>query len=163
MRKQFWRACLKPLQHSLISAHRYGGGYRDYLGFHTFIDSSKAIFASVQHRIFFHSDWGGEICGKIFGPILVNSDRVEVETNRLFEDHQVEDLGRVVPLEQWLTQVRGGSVPGRRPFRFQDIRENPAVGLARKWGGVAEDYRELLDLSWTVPIGTPPGWKTQNF
>lgn len=146
---------MKPLQHSLISVRRYGGTFRDYQVFHSFIDSSKAVFASVQHRIFFHSDWGGSVCRRVFGTFLTNSDGASVETDRLFEDHMVEDLGRVVSLGNWLREVRSTPVLVRLSGRFEDVRRDPAGGLARRWGGTGEDFEPLLELM-DSPVGYAP-------
>src|SRR5262245_43162345 len=49
---------MKPLQHARITAHRYSGEWQDWIAIHDWIDSSKAIFPSMQHRMFIHSDFG---------------------------------------------------------------------------------------------------------
>ena len=49
---------MKPLQHARIAAHRYGGEWEDWITIHDWIDRSKAIFPSMQHRMFLHSDFG---------------------------------------------------------------------------------------------------------
>ena len=49
---------MKPLQHARITAHRHGGVWQDWLAFHDWIDRSKSVFPSMQHRLFLHSDFG---------------------------------------------------------------------------------------------------------
>ena len=137
---------MKPLQHAEISAHRHGGTYQDYLPFHNFIDHSKAAFPSVQHRCYFHSDWGLHVVGQRFGGVIHNRDGVAVETTRLFEDHLVEDLGRIVGLGEWLSCFRISPKPNRPSTRHEAIRRNPAEGLAARWGGSPDDYRALVDF-----------------
>jgi uncharacterized protein DUF6915 len=47
---------MKPLRHARITAHHYGDEWEDWIAIHDWIDRSKAIFPSMQHRMFIHSD-----------------------------------------------------------------------------------------------------------
>jgi hypothetical protein len=139
---------MKPLQHARISAHRYGGGWQDWIGVHDWIDRSKMIFPSMQHRMFLHTDFGRGLTGKIHGKTILSECGTAVPTELLFDDHQIEDLGRVVPLSEWLKETDASFWLKRRkpPRRLEQIREEPAKGLAARWGGTADDYRSLIDF-----------------
>ncbi len=89
---------MKPLQHAHITAHRFGGEWRDWIAIHDWIDRSKAIFPSMQHRMFLHSDFGERLAVRIHGEAIGAEDGTVIPTRNLFRDHQVEDLGRVVTL-----------------------------------------------------------------
>ncbi len=60
----------------------------------------------------------------------------------------MEDLGRVVTLAEWLHEVDTNYWMRRRkpPRQLEQIREEPAEGLAARWGGVADDYLALIDF-----------------
>lgn len=86
------------------------------------------------------------VSGLRFGTTIRNRDGVEVPTGKLFEDHQVEDLGRVVGLGEWLSHFRSPLKPIRSGSRFEQIRRNPTQGLAARWGGKPDDYRDLVEF-----------------
>lgn len=139
---------MKPLQHARISAHRYGGEWQDWIGFHDWIDRSKLLFPSMQHRLFLHSDFGEWLAVRTFGDKVCASSGAVVPTRDLFRDHQIEDLGRVIPLSKWLREVDTDFWQRRRqpPRQLEGIREEPAAGLAARWGGVPADYSELIEF-----------------
>jgi hypothetical protein len=139
---------MKPLQHAHITAHRYGGQWQDWIAFHDWIDRSKAIFPSMQHRMFLHSDFGRWLALMVFGEFIESGDGLQVPTDDLFCDHQIEDLGRVVTLSEWLRETDAVYWERRlQPPRYlEQIREEPAEGLARRWGGMPDDYRSLIEF-----------------
>lgn len=139
---------MKPLQHARITAHRYGGEWQDWIAIHDWIDRSKMIFPSMQHRMFLHSDFGEWLTIKIHGNSIKASDGTVVSTSDLFRDHQVEDLGRIVSLSEWLREIDAEYWKRRRspPRQIEQIREEPARGLAARWGGIPDDYHPLLDF-----------------
>jgi hypothetical protein len=139
---------MKPLQHARITAHRYGGGWQDWIAIHNWIDRSKAIFPSMQHRMFLHSDFGEWLTVRIHGPEIGAEGGTVIPTSDLFRDHQLEDLGRVVTLAEWLREVETDYWMRRRkpPRQLDHIREEPAQGLAERWGGVPDDYLALIDF-----------------
>jgi hypothetical protein len=139
---------MKPLQHARISAHRYGGGWRDWIGVHNWIDRSKMIFPSMQHRMFLHSDFGRWLTVKIHGGTILSECGMAVPTELIFDDYQIEDLGRVVQLSEWLNAVDAGYCMQRRkpPRRLEQIREEPAKGLAARWNGAPDDYQALIEF-----------------
>jgi hypothetical protein len=56
------------------------------------------IFPSMQHRMFLHSDFGEWLTLRIHGEAIKAADGTVIPTHDLFRDHQMEDLGRIVPL-----------------------------------------------------------------
>jgi hypothetical protein len=92
---------MKPLQHAQISAKKYGGNWQDYIELHSFLDSSKAACAHFKHRFLLHHTEGIEIATRIFGETIVNSDGEIVATNRLLSKHLIEDVGKIVSVEDW--------------------------------------------------------------
>jgi hypothetical protein len=139
---------MKPLQHARITAHRYGGEWQDWIEIHNWIDRSKVIFPSMQHRMFIHSDFGEWLAVKIHGEAIGANDGTVISTRDLFRDHQVEDLGRVVTLAEWLHEIDADYWTRRRkpPRHLEQVREEPAEGLAARWGGVPDDYLALIDF-----------------
>jgi len=139
---------MKPLQHARITAHRYGGEWQDWIAIHDWIDRSKMIFPSMQHRMLLHSDFGEWLAVRIHGEKIGAEDGTVISTRDLFRDHQMEDLGRVVTLEEWLREIDAGYWTRRRkpPRQLEQIREEPAEGLATRWGGVPSDYLALIDF-----------------
>jgi hypothetical protein len=137
---------MKPLQHARITAHRYGGKWQDWIAIHDWIDRSKAIFPSMQHRMLLHSDFGEWLAVRIHGEAIGSKDGTVIPTRDLFRDHQVEDLGRVVTLAEWLHEINADYWTRRRkpPRQLEQIKEEPDKGLAARWGGVPDDYLELI-------------------
>jgi hypothetical protein len=137
---------MKPLQHARITAHRYGGKWQDWIAIHDWIDRSKAIFPSMQHRMLLHSDFGEWLAARIHGEAIGSKDGTVIPTRDLFRDHQVEDLGRVVTLAEWLHEINTDYWTRRRkpPRQLEQIKEEPDKGLAARWGGVPDDYLELI-------------------
>jgi len=92
---------MKPLQHAQISAKTYGGRWQDYIEVHNFLDSSKAACAHFKHRFLLHHIEGIELGVQIFGETLTNSENKIIETRQLLTEHLIEDVGRVVTVEDW--------------------------------------------------------------
>lgn len=92
---------MKPLQHAQISAKTHGGRWQDYIEIHNFLDSSKSACAHFKHRFLLHHREGIELGVKIFGEVLTNGENRAVEIRRLLTDHLIEDVGRVVGVEDW--------------------------------------------------------------
>jgi hypothetical protein len=102
----------------------------------------------MQHRMFLHSDFGEWLAIRIHGEAIEAKDGTVIPTCDLFRDHQVEDLGRVVTLAEWLREIDADYWTRRRkpPRYLEQIREAPAEGLAARWGGVPDDYLALIDF-----------------
>ncbi|MBA3633315.1 MAG: hypothetical protein H0W58_11000 [Acidobacteria bacterium] len=92
---------MKPLQHAQISQKNYGGKWQDYIEVHNFLDSSKATCAHFKHRFLLHHAEGIELGVRILGETLTNSENKIIETRRLLTDHLIEDVGRIVSVEDW--------------------------------------------------------------
>jgi hypothetical protein len=139
---------MKPLQHARITAHRYGGEWRDWIAIHDWIDRSKMIFPSMQHRMFLHSDFGEWLAVKNHSEAITAEDGTVIPTRDLFRDHQVEDLGRVVTLAEWLREINADYWTRRRkpPRQLEQVRKAPAEGLVARWGGVPDDYIALINF-----------------
>ena len=139
---------MKPLQHARITSHRYGGEWQDWIAIHDWIDRSKMIFPSMQHRMFLHSDFGEWLTVRIHGENIKAADGMVITTRDLFRDHQVEDLGRIVSLSEWLRETNPEYWKRRRqpPRQLMQIREEPAKGLAARWGGTPDDYLALVEF-----------------
>lgn len=92
---------MKPLQHAQISQKTHGGGWQDYIAVHSFLDSSKAACAHFKHRFLLHHCEGIELGARIFGASVVNSENKAIETRRILTEHLIEDVGRIVSVEDW--------------------------------------------------------------
>lgn len=92
---------MKPLQHAQISQKTHGGKWQDYIAVHSFLDSSKAACAHFKHRFLLHHREGIELGVRIFGASVVNSENKAIETRRILTEHLIEDVGRVVSVEDW--------------------------------------------------------------
>lgn len=92
---------MKPLQHAQISQKKHGGKWQDYIEIHNVLDSSKVSCAHFKHRFFLHHEEGIELGVKISGQNLVNSEGKAVATRQLLTEHLIEDVGRLVTVEDW--------------------------------------------------------------
>lgn len=122
---------MKPLQHAQISAKTYGGHWQDYIEIHSFLDSSKAASAHFKHRFLLHHREGVELGVRIFGDGLTNSLGNVVETRRLLTDHLIEDVGKVVSVEDWAHDLLPSS--GDSFYKFlskkrEQIEQNKVTG-----------------------------------
>ncbi|MEJ7860469.1 MAG: hypothetical protein WKF90_02415 [Pyrinomonadaceae bacterium] len=92
---------MKPLQHAQISRKTHGGYWQDYIALHSFLDSSKAACAHFKHRFLLHHLEGIELGARIYGASVVNSENKAIETRRILTEHLIEDVGRIVSVEDW--------------------------------------------------------------
>ena len=92
---------MKPLQHAQISAKTHGGCWTDYIKVHSFLDSSKAACAHFKHRFLLHHAEGIELGVRIFGASIMNSENRQISTRQVLAEHLIEDLGRIVAVEDW--------------------------------------------------------------
>ena len=92
---------MKPLQHAQISRKTHGGKWQDYIAVHSFLDSSKAACAHFKHRFLLHHREGVELGARVFGGNVVNSENKAIETRRILTEHLIEDVGRIVSVEDW--------------------------------------------------------------
>ncbi len=92
---------MKPLQHAQISQKTYGGCWQDYIEVHNFLDSSKAACAHFKHRFLLHHQEGIELGVEIFGESIINSENKTIEIRQVLTEHLIEDVGRIVSVEDW--------------------------------------------------------------
>jgi hypothetical protein len=92
---------MKPLQHAQISQKTHGGKWTDYIEVHSFLDSSKAACAHFKHRFLLHHREGIEFGARIFGETFLNSENKAIETRQILTEHLIEDVGRIVSVEDW--------------------------------------------------------------
>jgi hypothetical protein len=139
---------MKPLAHSRIGAARHGGTWRDTIALHSWLDSSKATFASVQHRALLHHDLGAMLGQQIFGNVPIDGRMLPAQ--QLLADHVTEDLGSCVKVEDWLDEIPAQCLrkqriaPNRR--NVLSLREDPYEAAAARWGGKGQDYAGVIGL-----------------
>ena len=92
---------MKPLQHANISAKTYGGVWTDYIELHNFLDSSKAACAHFKHRFLLHHAEGIDLAVRLFSEKLTNGDGQTISTCQILTEHLIEDVGRIVSIEDW--------------------------------------------------------------
>ncbi len=128
---------MKPLQHAQISQKTYGGKWQDYIEVHNFLDSSKATCAHFKHRFLLHHAEGIELGVRIFGETLKNCENQEIQVRQLLTDHLIEDVGRVISVEDWARDL------------LPDESDSFYKFLAKKRGQIEADRvpgeNELLD------------------
>jgi len=91
--------------HSLLSEKKFGGKPEDYYEIHKFIDSSKLFYFHVKHRMLLHNTFGIEICIRMFGDYLQNSDSKTILVRDIAAEHVKEDLyGKVPTVTEWFSQ-----------------------------------------------------------
>jgi hypothetical protein len=151
---------MKPLAHARLCAARRGGTWGDTIALQTWLDSSKATFAGVQHRALLHHDLGAEIAQRIFGTLPVNGTLTPARD--LITDHVTEDLGSLVSVTRWLDAIDLRAMQTRRvePHRRSvlALRTDALRAAATRWGGTPSLYApivDLLDLPSTMSNGHP--------
>lgn len=155
---------MNAITHAKLSAHRFGGGWEEWLVLHNWFDSSKSSWADYRHRAILHNQWGVDWATRKFG-----------SRARLVAEHHVrEDLGRIPTTTEWVTPLtmRGqveGLVEGflKHPLTARQLAERSA----KRFGGFPEAYLPVHELffSWAPGAGQEfevrlqrcpdPGWK----
>ena len=107
--------------HSLSSARKFGGSWRDYFDIHTWIDGSKEFLADFRHRALRHHTEGVFAAERLFGAVLVNSDNKTIPVRLVAEQHIMEDLGRIPSVQDWLLQITPQPWMNRVPVRSTDL------------------------------------------
>ena len=96
---------MSPYIHSVNSVKNFGGRTEDYIEIHRFLDSTKTHTVDNSHRAILHNSFGIEICEKIFGDIIINSDNKKVEVRYIVIKHIEEDLGFVPTVKDWCQYI----------------------------------------------------------
>ena len=96
---------MKPYQHALRSAKKYGGVPEDYIKVHDWLDQTKMSYAVISHRAILHNTFGCYLVEQIFGHDKENSEGKHWSPRQVAEDHIIEDLGTILTLERWLSKI----------------------------------------------------------
>lgn len=84
----------------------FKGKSSDYDELNQFIDSSKLYFPNQLHRMFTHNSFFINVCEKVFGMYLVNSDGKEIPIRRLCEEHIKQDHNGFIPtMQDWVKEL----------------------------------------------------------
>jgi len=78
------------LDHSILSAIRFGGRPEIYTPIHKFIDSSKLYFHHYGHRMLLHNSYGAKAAISIFGDNIHNGEKL-VSVRDIVFSHCEED------------------------------------------------------------------------
>ena len=96
---------MSPYKHSENSVKKFGGNVEDYLEIHKFLDSTKTHTVDNSHRAILHNSFGIEICERIFGDIIINSNNKKIEVRYIVIKHIEEDLGFVPTVKDWCSEI----------------------------------------------------------
>jgi hypothetical protein len=80
-------------RHDRACARKFKGIPENYNAINSFIDSSKLAHGDVKHRALYHHTLGIELCERLFGLYITNSDNIQVPVREIAEFHIVTDLG----------------------------------------------------------------------
>lgn len=97
---------MSPFKHAENSVKTFGGKIEDYIEIHRFLDSTKTHTVDNSHRAILHNSFGIEICERIFGDTVTNSDGKEVEVRYIVIKHIEEDLGFVPTVKDWCVNIQ---------------------------------------------------------
>lgn len=129
---------MKPLQHAQITTKKYGGCWTDYIEVHSFLDSSKATCAHFKHRFLLHHAEGIELGVRVFGEAISNSEGREVATRKILTEHLIEDVGKMVTVEDWMQSLLPDS---NDPFYKLLARKSDRIEA----GAIRSESELLLD------------------
>ena len=123
-----------PYFHSLSSARRLGGHWRDYYDIHSFFDETKAALADCRHRLFLHNEFGIELATRKWQ---------KVENIRLIgNQHVSEDFGSKPDLVVDILDAFSWDGAGLQQPRKLELDFPVKRGL----GGTPFDYAEIMSL-----------------
>lgn len=117
---------MKPHVHAERSAAQFGGRASDYLAIHELLDSSRAAFPDVRHRVATHNTWFiTEVIPRVFGATFRNSEGQTVSSRAVAEKHVSEDFGNLfipslqdyageIEMRPWMDNARDGDLPPSR-------------------------------------------------
>lgn len=97
---------MSPFKHAEQSVKNFGGKIEDYIAIHRFLDSTKTHTIDNTHRAILHNSFGIDVCEKIFGDVIVNSDGKPVEVRYIVIKHIEEDLGFVPTVKDWCANIK---------------------------------------------------------
>lgn len=97
---------MSPFKHAENSMKQWGGTIEDYIEIHRFLDSTKTHTVDNAHRAILHNSFGIEICERIFGDVIINSEEKAVEVRYIVIKHIEEDLGFVPTVQDWIEEIQ---------------------------------------------------------
>lgn len=80
---------MNPYKHALIDEKKYNLKVEDTLPIHTFMDSSKLVIGTNQHRVFFHHSYMPYIAHKIFGYSIKNKYDQDISIKDIIEQSHI--------------------------------------------------------------------------
>jgi hypothetical protein len=136
---------MDPIQHSYISARKFGGEMRDYIEVHKFLDSSKLYFHHVKHRAVLHNTYGVELAVEIFGDSILNRNEKSVCVRDIAIAHLKEDLsGHVPTLNEWFDGCDG--LQNYSPL-WKSSNEKLSEFINRPWLRSGLTFTKFITLS----------------
>lgn len=101
---------MTPKEHALLHVRDYGGRPEDYVEIDEFLGSSKPYGGNhPDHRAILHNTFGVDLCVRLFGETITNSNGVAVNVRDVAIDHIQQDCdGRVPSVKLWLDLLRSG-------------------------------------------------------
>jgi hypothetical protein len=140
---------MRPFHHARASANRSNRDWREDLAIHEFIDSTKAAWADLRHRMILHSvDLGGELAARAFPE--------RTDAREIVKNHVLEDTGQAKTLSDWLNQCSLERLPRLHP-RSLPIDENALAAAEQKRQGLADPSgpQAVLDIL-RLPVTLAP-------
>lgn len=134
---------MKPYDHAVSSANKFGGAAEDYLEIHNFMDSSKAHIADGRHRAILHSSFGIFITERVFGVVIENSAGKKISVRDIGEQHVLEDLGTIPTVADWLKDLPIASWMGNKEPK--SLETSPVALLADLNKSLREKSKELME------------------
>ena len=102
---------MTPYEHAVLSVRDFGGEAKDYLKIHEFFDQTKFFLPNWKHRMILHNSFGMKLCEDLFGPIILNSDGIEISVREIARRHIMQDLdGRIPTIQDWIESLSKGNV-----------------------------------------------------
>ncbi len=135
----------KPIFHAINSAKKFGGKPEDYQKIHCKMDSSKAHYPKMAHRLVFHSDFGHKLVQEFVGTEITNSEEEIVSVQNIADQHTFEDLGFIPTLEDYSKEF-GPEHPLFSCKFSGDIAhaiEMHSEQDAHRWGGSSAEYSHI--------------------
>jgi hypothetical protein len=131
---------MRPYQHAQTSAARSGRAWGEDLAIHEFIDSTKAAFPDLRHRMILHSvDLGAQLAALAFP--------TRSDVREIVRQHVIEDIGHARTLGDWLTHCSVERLPRPHPGSWP-IEEEALIEAERRRQGLAnsEGPRAVLEM-----------------
>jgi hypothetical protein len=122
---------MRPYQHARASAARSGREWVEDLAIHEFIDSTKAAFPDLRHRMILHSvDLGGELAARAFPG--------RPDAREVVRRHVIEDVGHARTVGDWLAHCNLHRLPRPHPGSLP-IDEEALIEAERQRQALADD------------------------